>query len=57
MLKGTGQKQISLCKVVMPWALVVHGDFINDSGKEYIEEFNFQGARLKQDSFRGLIGG
>ena len=41
----------------MPWALVVHEDFINDSGKEYIKESNFEGARLKKDSFRGLIGG
>ena len=35
----------------MPWALVVHGDFINDSGKEYIEESNFEGARLKKKYF------
>ena len=40
----------------MPWALVVYGDFIIDSGMKFIEESNFEGARLKKNNFRGVTG-
>ena len=40
----------------MPWALVVHGDFINDSEIKFIEESNFEGARLKKICCTGVTG-
>ena len=40
----------------MPWALVVHEHFIIDSGIRCIEESNFEGARLKNNNFRGVTG-
>ena len=39
----------------MPWALVVHGHFIIDSEIKFIEESNFEGARLKK-KYRGVTG-
>ena len=46
----------SLCRVVMPWALFVHGNFIIDSERRVIKVSNFEGAELKQYNFLGVVG-
>ena len=49
-------RESSLCRVVMPWALFVHGNFIIDSERRLIKVSNFEGAKLKQYNFLGVVG-